>query len=547
MKKASLLFLSLMLVLHSSAADVVHLRWGKGGVSVKPKRVEGLAVACEGGYVTIENSDTLRELRLVLSGESHDGGLVYVGSHKVSFLLSGLRLESGHGSPLDIRCGKRVAIRLKEGSENVLGDSPDTLRRGVIRTKGHLELSGGGSLTINARGGHGIRAKEYVLLKRSLGSLTINATGDGCKGIRTKGDFIMRGGEVRICTSGSYLASDTTPEGLNLHSRGFSEAVPSDTPMPFDVGEEEWEDDYDDFYDEYGEDFAIDDDMPMGPPFPMPMPDSAFIGRLKAFLGEDSTLVDNFFQMGAGMPMPDERLMQRLGEFCEAEGFMPGGPMGGGPMRPQYNGTAKGIKAQGKILVEGGTLEVSTATPGAEGLEGKQGVELRGGTVWVSAYDDAVNSNGQILFSGADVTAISQRNDAVDCNARGDGSITFTAGHVEAFSGAGPPEEGFDSDEWAIEIDGGEAFSVGSGMGPAPSLPSERTARQPYLLFQSLSVQEGDTLCVRGEDGEEVLTVRTPVSNPVNHSLVTSPSLRAGAVYLMLINGVEAQRREAQP
>lgn len=517
-----------MLVLHSSAADVVHLRWGKGGVSVKPKRVEGLTITSDGGYVTVENSDTLRELRLVLSGESHDGGLVYVGSHKVSFLLSGLRLESGHGSPLDIRCGKRVALRLKEGSENVLCDSPDTLRRGVIRTKGHLELSGGGSLTINARGGHGIRAKEYVLLKRSLGSLIINATGDGCKGIRTKGDFFMRGGQVSIRTSGSYLEEDTTQQF---------------PPMPFDMMDE------DEWYDDYDEEFIDEEDMPMGPPFPMPMPmpDSAFIGRLKAFLGEDSTLVDNSFQMGAGMPMPDERLMQRLGEFFEAEGFMPGGPMGGGPMRPQYNGTAKGIKAQGKILVEDGTLEVSTATPGAEGLEGKQGVELRGGTVWVSAYDDAVNSNGQILFSGADVTAISQRNDAVDCNARGDGSITFTAGHVEAFSGAGPPEEGFDSDEWAIEIDGGEAFSVGSGMGPAPSLPSGRTARQPYLLFQSLSVQEGDTLCVRGEDGEEVLTVRTPVSNPVNHSLVTSPSLRAGAVYLMLINGVEAQRRTAQP
>ncbi len=530
MRKASLLFLFIVVALRCAAGDVVNVRWGKGGVSVRPKRVEGLTITCEGGYVTVENSDTLRELRLVLSGESHDGGLTYVGSHKVSFLLSGLRLESGHGSALDIRCGKRVALRLKEGSENVLGDSPDTLRRGVIRTKGHLELSGGGSLTIKARGGHGIRAKEYVLLKHSLGTLTINATGDGCKGIRTKGDFIMRGGQVSISTSGSYLAEDTTQQF---------------PPMPFDMEEDEWEDDY--FDDPFAfDDFEEEEGEPMGSPFPIPMPDSAFVAKLKAFLGEDSTLVDNFFQMGAGMPMPDERLMQRLGEFFEAEGFMPGGPMGGGPMRPQYIGTAKGVKAQGKILIEGGTLEVSTATPGAEGLEGKQGVELRGGTVRVNAYDDAINSNGQILFSGADVTAISLRNDAVDCNARGDGSITFTAGRVEAFSGAGPPEEGFDSDEWAIEIDGGEAFSVGSGMGPVPSLPSERTAKQPYLLFQSLSVQEGDTLSVLGEDGEEVLTVRTPVSNPVNHSLVTSPSLRAGAVYLMLINGVEAQRREAR-
>ncbi len=517
--------------LSCAANDVVRLVWSQDGVRMKPKKVEGVTLTAEGGYATIENSDTTKELQFMLSGTCADGGLSYIGSGKVTFLLSDLTLESKEGCPMNIKCGKRVAIKLKEGSRNELTDAPDTLHKAVVNCKGRISLSGAGALTINARGGHAIRTKEGVLLKQNLGKLDINATGDGCKGIRTKGNFTMHGGEVTIRTTGNYLAEDTTSDF---------------PPMPFGMDDFDGFDDFygyddfggfndligfDDFYEnsDYYEEIEDSADMQMPQPFPggMMMPPGG--------PGE-------MFAEG----MPDSLFMRQMQEFFGTDSMMMGPPDGGGggPMRPRYIGTTKGIKAMGNIVVSGGTLEVYTSTPGAEGLEGKQGVELSGGKVRVHAFDDAINANGKIIFSGADVYAESARNDAIDSNGWGDGAITISGGHVEVFSGAGPPEEGFDSDQWAIVIEGGEAFSVGSGMGPWPSMPNERTATQPYLLFQNLRVNTGDELSVWEKDGEQVISVKSPVMNPLNHSLVTSPALKRGSTYVLKINGIEVQEKQ---
>ncbi len=484
MRRCVLLFLLLPTLFCAAGDGVVRVVWSGGGVRMSPRKVPGVAIAASGGYARIENTDTARELTFRLSGTCADGGLTNVGNHKVTVVLDGLCLESHKGSPMDIRCGKRVAVKLAKDTRSELTDAPDSLGKGVLRCKGHLEQSGAGSLAINARGAHAISAKEYVLLKRNLGSLVVNATGKGCKGVRTGGDFVMRGGRVSVNTTGDYVEEDTTAEF---------------PPFPFDM-------DIEDF-----------DEGMMFPPLPEELMERLAEGDFPAMFppfGGDSTMM--FAPPFDGEP----------------------------PFRPRYKGTTKAVKALGRVAVEGGILEVSTSTPGAEGLEGKQGVELSGGAVMVSAYDDAINSNGKIVFSGADVRAVSLHNDAVDSNAWGDGAITISAGHVEVYSGAGPPEEGFDCDQWPIAIQGGEAFSVGSGMGPFPSMPGEDTATQPYLLFQNIALAEGDTLSVREKGGAEVLSVATPVANPMNHSLVTSPVLRRGATYELWLNGAPVQERQ---
>ncbi len=498
-------YLLLLCLIHSLcglAANVVRLTWTSSGVKMKVKNVSGLTLRREGGYVTLENSNTDEELHVVLKGRSADGGLKYVGDHKVTFVLDGLQLESKQGSPMNIRCGKRVAVKLKEGTHNELTDAPDTLHKGVLRCKGHLELSGAGSLTINARGAHGINAKEYILFKPSLGTLEINATGDGCKGIRTGEDFTMRGGDVRVSTSGNYVAEDTT---------SFF------PPFPFDM-----EDGMAGFNMEEGMD-APDWEDNMRPPF--------FDDMFPEGMMPEGMFPEGLFP--EGMMMPDSAMM------FPPEGGMP-------PMKGRYIGTTKGIKALGKVTVEGGRLVVTTCTPGAEGIEGKKGVELSGGTVKVNAYDDAINGNGPLVFSGADVYAVSTNNDAVDSNGWGDGAITISGGHVEVFSGIGPPEEGFDCDQWAIVISGGEAFSVGSGMGPFPSLPNERTATQPYLLFQFIEVKADDVLSVCEKGGAEVISVKSPVACHMNHSLVTTPALKQGGTYVLKLNGTEVREGAAR-
>ncbi len=539
----------------AAAADEVTIKWNEKGAKVKSAK--GLTVTTDGGYVSIVNPNVEDELTFRLSGECHNGGLHYDGKYKVTFILDGLTLESQKGNTLDLSCGKRIKIKVHGGTENTLTDSPDTLHKAVIKTKGHLEFSGHGKLTINARGGHGIRAKEYVQMKSSLGTLDIISTGVGSKGIVTLTDYSQMGGDVTIHTSGDNEGIDDNPmmgpggpmPGMPDSLRMGPGAMQPDSMMM----------------------------MMMGPGGPMDMMGmmGGMLPRMDAFDMIDlmdeadfdvfSQMDAMFQQMDQMFGQMDDMMMGVMGGMDMVDGFQPdsammaffdamrggmpdslmmGGPGGPGPGKVNYKGTTKGLKAQGIINVDGGSLTVITETPGAEGIEGKQGVTLAGGNIHIDAYDDAINSNGKITFSGADVMAISRHNDAVDSNHWGDGGITISDGHVVVQSGAGPPEEGFDCDQWALVITGGEAFSIGSGMGPYPSMPTAQSATQPYMLFQNLMVNEGDTLTLTSAaDGTELFSVKAQVTCPMNHSLVTSPRLVRGTTYRLFQNGTQVAER----
>ena len=53
-------------------------------------------------------------------------------------------------------------------------------------------------------------------------------------------------------------------------------------------------------------------------------------------------------------------------------------------MKRKYKGTTKGIKSDQKVIMNSGTLTVTTSSPGAEGIEGKEGVILNGGNITVA-------------------------------------------------------------------------------------------------------------------------------------------------------------------
>ena len=149
-----------------------------------------------------------------------------------------------------------------------------------------------------------------------------------------------------------------------------------------------------------------------------------------------------------------------------------------GFQRFDFSGTAKAIKAQGTILIEGGTITLSTCTPGAEGLESKRDIIINGGILNVEAYDDAINALMTMTVNGGIVNAVSSHNDGIDINGgqlkpwatsipknfdshragelAGQSTYFQTGGSVTARTTAGPPEEGLDTDHAPISHTGGE-------------------------------------------------------------------------------------------
>lgn len=150
----------------------------------------------KGAHVNIVSTNTKSELEFVLQGESTHGSLTYDGPLKCKFYLNGLNLTSDEGAAINIQCGKRVDLILKEGTENFLVDAPNGEQKGALYCKGHLEVSGGGSLTVSGNSKHAIATKEYMQIKKSTGSITVNkAVSDG---MHIGQYFLMEGGTLNI-------------------------------------------------------------------------------------------------------------------------------------------------------------------------------------------------------------------------------------------------------------------------------------------------------------------------------------------------------------
>ena len=212
-----------------------------------------------------------------------------------------------------------------------------------------------------------------------------------------------------------------------------------------------------------------------------------------------------------------------------------GGPWGGGGWGQSSGSSAKGIKVQGTAIVYGGTTEVSTKTDGAEGLESKTSVDIRGGKHYFACYDDCINSSGAIYFNGGVTVCYSNGNDAVDSNYGRAGAITIGNGAAFAYTTRNSPEEGFDCDNNSyIQITGtGIGISAGGSQGGGGGSGSTiSNAKQGYaLLTSTLSYSAGRYYTLADSNGKNLVTYSFPASISSTLSLITATGMVKGSTY----------------
>ena len=470
---------------------------------------DSVSVTVDGAKVNVESLYRGHRLTLRLTGESDDGQLVLNAAGKAKVTLDGLTLTSQEGAPLWLKNKKKVEVTAAKGTENTLTVTACT------DTANHKAAV--------------IWAKDKLLLS-GKGTLNVVATGDGCRGIKTKKDIIVEDVTLNVMTSGNNLGEK--PFGFGGPPFGgempdFGEGFPG-----FGEG-----------FPDFGEGFP---DFGGGaPPFGN---DSLRPGGFPPFGGEMPDFGEDFPDFGGGFP-PFGNDSTQFGGFPPFDGGMPdfgGGGFGG---KRKYVASAKGIASKGKITINSGCVTVRTSTAGAEGIEGKQGIVFNGGTVDVVTPDDAINANATIEFNGAHVTAWSMGNDAVDANPEGgffppfggngrtiEPAIVIRGGTVYAWSQVGPPEEGLDSDMAPLAIEGGTIFTVGGGMGEMPSVPTNETARQPTVVLIGLSVEKDEPITIYKSTGQRVnestgQQVTIPFSMRRSASVVSSPVFKVGGTY----------------
>lgn len=182
-------------------------------VVVNEKLADQITYVTDGANVTITNSNETDEFLFVLSGATTDGSFTYNGSYKSSFLFDGVNITSGSGAAVDIECGKRIKLELAEGKSNSLADFAGGEQKAALYCKGHLEVSGSGSLKITGNCKHALASKEYLQLKKTTGAITI--TKAASDGIHCGEFFLMSGGSLDL----SGIAGD----GLQVETDANSE------------------------------------------------------------------------------------------------------------------------------------------------------------------------------------------------------------------------------------------------------------------------------------------------------------------------------------
>ncbi len=191
-------------------ADTVYVTYSQTSATVSPS-VSGITASVSGADVTLVNANTDREMCFVLSGASSSGSFLYSGSLKTTIRLAGLTLTGSSAEAINIQCGKRIALELADGTENTLTDaSSDGGQKAAFYTKGHLEISGGGTLNLTGNIKHAISSKEYMLVKRTAGTIVV--TSSAADAIHAGQYFKMNGGTIR--------ATNVKGDGIQAEATG---------------------------------------------------------------------------------------------------------------------------------------------------------------------------------------------------------------------------------------------------------------------------------------------------------------------------------------
>ncbi|MBR6998468.1 MAG: carbohydrate-binding domain-containing protein [Prevotella sp.] len=137
---------------------------------MKQTTKDSVTVNINGANVSIESLYEDHKLTLLLTGHSDDGQLELKTAGKAKIKLDGLTLTSQEGAPICLKNKKKVEVVAAKGTENTLTITAcnDTAnhKAATLWAKGKLEFSG-------------------------KGTLNIIATGDGCRGIKTKKDITI--------------------------------------------------------------------------------------------------------------------------------------------------------------------------------------------------------------------------------------------------------------------------------------------------------------------------------------------------------------------
>lgn len=460
-------------------------------VTVAGNVAQYLTPVVSGAHVSIAQSDDLaEEVTYTLSGESTDGEFYMSGSYKATVELNGLTLTNTtpvkSGAAVHIQNGKRIKVKVCNGTVNTLTDAVGGSQKGCLYVKGHAEFAQKGTLNIIGNVKHGIKTGEYMTLKNA----TINITKAAGDGINCAQFFQM--------TSGKIAISGVSDDGIQCDIEDTTVGSTGETTDHED-------EDTGNIYLEGGDITA-----------------SVTADAAKAIKAEGdirATGTNVTATTSGGGVWDADKVKTKSSSCMSADGNMliSGGTLtltstgaGGKGINvdgdftatggnvtintsgnavvasstgtlsvvtssqqldnydSDYKSSPKGIKVDGAIVIsDNAVISVTTTGAGGEGIESKTSIDITGGQTTVNASDDGINASkntstggsGDLTISGGYVFSKSSGNDGIDAN----GNCYIKGGLVYAI-GTTAPEKSIDANTEEgkkLYITGGTIIAVG--------------------------------------------------------------------------------------
>lgn len=493
--------------------------------------VTGTGATVSGGTVTIAAAGTY-----ILSGKLDDGQIIVSVSEKdlVRLVLNGADITSKTGSAIQVNEAKRFVLILADGTVNNVSDASSYANidaatnepNAAIYSKADLTINGLGSLMVDANFAHGIVSKDN--LKIVSGTITIDSVGDGLKG---RDLVAIKDGTITIQAEGDGIQSTNADDddkgnvvivGGTITISSRLDGLQAEKVVQVNGGTIK-------ITAGGGNTKGTQTDADSGWRPGMTAPTTATNeASKKGIKGLTQVTVLN----GAITIDSADDAIHSNGHIA----------IGGGNLN--LTSGDDGIHADTSIVINAGNLNITKSYEGIESMT----VRINGGQVQVAASDDGINIGG-----GADGSAMGGRpgqntfnvNSSVllditggsiyiDANGDGvdsNGAITMSGG---ALLVNGPTNNGNGALDFnTFNMTGGFLVAAGSsGMAQAPDSPSTQysiIANFPASLAASTLVNVSST------SGESIVTFAP--SKTFQSFVVSSPNLKKGASYVISTGG----------
>ena len=373
----------------------------------------GVEVTVNGGHITANHSST-KNICYVLSGTTTNGSFTVVGDKKYEVKLNNVNITNPDSAALNLLSGKRAYIMLVDGTSNTLSDGTGGSQKGALYCKGKLLFNGSGKLSVTGNTNNAIHSADYIVFRKG-NNIYANSTAN--HGIKANDGIFINGGIINVEVSAEAA------KGINCESNIIVNG-----------------------------------------------------GRTTVITTGGA---DSAFTINAGELWLKSTGSGGKGINVDTEANFTGGNVyivteGGQYKSNNDTSSPKGIKADGNINISGGAIWVRTNGYNGEGIETKSAMNISGGEVASYAYDDAINSKGDMTITGGYVYAQGKNNDGLDANyvyAQGknndgldaNGNIYIKGGLIYAIC-SGSPEVAIDANTEGgkkLYLTGGTVVAVG--------------------------------------------------------------------------------------